>query len=203
MHSQNIENILHCSCFICSCSCSNSLAISGNFFLLMNSSSSDLMSYCTLAIEFLALNYYTNSLFYRFFLSHPDFFFSLILSVASFFFFFFLINQMKSEKIKEKREKRETCSWAKELIQTQTTKQNPILKINLNQNKQVWKKKKKKTSRSDPAWRWRPSWSLPIFLLSLCLCISLFSDEKSNFFFFFEEQRSKWDVAGRFWRRKG
>ena len=56
------------------------------FFLLMNSSSSDLMSYCTLAIEFLALKYYTNSLFYQFFLSHPDFFFSLIPSVASFFF---------------------------------------------------------------------------------------------------------------------
>ena len=91
------------------------------FFLLMNSSSSSLMSYCTLAIEFLALKYYTNSLFYQFFLSHPDFFFSLILSVASFSSFFplilsvavasfFLINQMKSEKIKEKKEKRETCS---------------------------------------------------------------------------------------------
>ena len=86
MLSQNIENILHCSCSICSCSCSNSLAISRIFFLLMNSSSSNLMSYCTLAIEFLALKYYTNSLFYQFFLSHPDFFFSLIPSVASFFF---------------------------------------------------------------------------------------------------------------------
>ena len=131
------------------------------FFLLMNSSSSGLMSYCTLAIEFLALKYYTNSLFYQFFLSHPDFFFFFSHSLRCFLFFFFfpshslhcrcffffLINQMKSEKIKEKREKRETCSWAKELIQTQTTKQNPILKINLNQNKQVWKKKK---SRSDP-----------------------------------------------------
>ena len=55
-------------------------------FLLINSSSSDLMSYCILAIEFLALKYYTNSLFYQFFLSHSDFFFSLIPSVASFFF---------------------------------------------------------------------------------------------------------------------
>ena len=117
MLSQNIENILHCSCSICSCSCSNSLAISEIFFLLMNSSSSDLMSYGTLAIEFLALKYYTNSLFYQFFLSHPDFFFSLIPSVASFFFplsfshslrcscFFFSHKPNEMRKKKEKRER--------------------------------------------------------------------------------------------------
>ena len=75
------------------------------FFLLMNSSSLGLMSYCTLAIEFLELKYYTNYLFYQLFLSPPDFF-PLILSVAFFFplilsfsllplLLFFLINQMK------------------------------------------------------------------------------------------------------------
>ena len=47
------------------------------------------------------------------------------------------------------------------IIQTQNTKQNPILKIKLNQNKQLRKKEKKKkkrkkeiTSQSDPAWWW-------------------------------------------------
>ena len=55
------------------------------------------------------------------------------------------------KKKKREREKRETCSWAKELIQTQNTKQNPILKIKLNQNKQIWKKEKKeRTSQFDP-----------------------------------------------------
>ena len=68
------------------------------FFLLMNSSSLGLMSYYTLAIEFLELKYYTNYLFYqlflssRFFSSHSlrCFFFSshsLILSVAVASFF--------------------------------------------------------------------------------------------------------------------
>ena len=90
------------------------------FFLLMNNSSSGLMSYCTLAIEFLGLKYYPNYLFYQFFLSPLDFFFffSLILSVDFFFLShslilsvavasFFLINQMKLEKIKEKKMKKE------------------------------------------------------------------------------------------------
>ena len=100
-------------------------------------------------------------------LSFGFLFCSLILSAASSFFSshslilsvaiasFFLIKQMKSEKKKkkkEKREKRETCSWAKELIKTKNTKQNPILKIKLNQNKQIWKKKKKKKKgRFDPS----------------------------------------------------
>ena len=92
-----------------------------NFFFQINSNSSDLINYYTLTIEFLALKYYTNFLFYQFFLPHLDFFFSLIPSVASFFFFFpshslilsiavasfFLINQMKLEKIKEKKKKKE------------------------------------------------------------------------------------------------
>ena len=57
--------------------------------------------------------YLKNLLLYQFFLSPPNFFFSLILSVFH-------------------------------IIQTQNTKQNPILKIKLNQNKQIWKEKKKK-----------------------------------------------------------
>ena len=48
----------------------------------------DLINYYTLTIEFLALKYYTNLLFYQLFLPHLDLFFSLIPSVASFFFFF-------------------------------------------------------------------------------------------------------------------
>ena len=85
------------------------------FSFLMNNSSLGLMSYCTLAIEFLELKYYTNYLFYQLFLSPPDFsfvlsfssllllFFPLILSVA--IASFFLINQMKLEKKKEKKKK--------------------------------------------------------------------------------------------------
>ena len=77
----------------------------------MNSSSLGLMSYCTLAIEFLELKYYTNYLFYQLFLSPPDFF-PLILSVAVASFFSHKPNEIKKKKGKKKeiREKRKTCS---------------------------------------------------------------------------------------------
>ena len=84
------------------------------------------MNYYTLTIEFLALKYYTNFLFYQFFLPHLDFFFSLISSVASYFFFFSPSHSLilsiavasffshkpneirkNKRKKKEKREKRE------------------------------------------------------------------------------------------------
>ena len=58
MHSQNIENILHYSCSICSCSWSSSLAISRNLFLLMNNSPSSLMGYCSFFKSFFF--YYNN-----------------------------------------------------------------------------------------------------------------------------------------------
>ena len=94
------------------------------FFLLMNSSSSGLMSYCTLAIEFLELKYYTNYLFYQLFLSPLDFFFlsfSLLLLLLLLFFlsfsplllpslFFFSPshkpNEIRRKKEKKKRKKR-------------------------------------------------------------------------------------------------
>ena len=57
----------------------------------MNSSSLGRMSYYTLAIEFLGLKYYTNYLFYQFFLSPPDF-----------FFFFFLSNSLRCFCLRDK-----------------------------------------------------------------------------------------------------
>ena len=66
------------------------------FSFLMNNSSLGLMSYCTLAIEFLELKYFTNYLFYQLFLSPPDFFFpSHSLRCRC---FFFSHKPMKSEK---------------------------------------------------------------------------------------------------------
>ena len=51
------------------------------FFVLLM-----MMSYCTLAIEFLGLKYYTNYLFYQFFFSPLDFFFFLLILFVAFFF---------------------------------------------------------------------------------------------------------------------
>ena len=60
------------------------------------------MSYCTLAIEFLELKYFTNYLFYQLFLSPPDFFFpSHSLRCRC---FFFSHKPMKSEKKRKKKE---------------------------------------------------------------------------------------------------
>ena len=69
------------------------------------------------------------------------------------------------------------------IIQTQNTKQNPILKIKLNQNKQIWREKKKKfiwtrfshnpNTKQNPIlkiklnqnkqiWREKKNWSNPV-----------------------------------------
>ena len=64
------------------------------------------------------------------------------------------------------------------IIQTQNTKQNPIFKIKLNQNKQIWKKKKKEKKKEqadltqlggkeEDEWRWggergSAAWWMPI-----------------------------------------
>ena len=83
----------------------------------------------------------------------------------------------------------------KKLIQTQNTKQNPILKTKLNQNKQIWKKNKPIGGEDDERWlerRWRPkpiSPSLSPLSLSLSLSLSFLWLEEQFFFFFFEEQR--------------
>ena len=85
-----------------------------NFFWLMNSNSSNLMSYCTLAIEFFLLKNYTSYYYINSF-SLLHIFFSLILSIASFFlsspfllFFFSLILSVASQKRERERE-----SWRK------------------------------------------------------------------------------------------
>ena len=82
-----------------------------NFFWLMNSNSSNLMSYCTLAIEFFWLKNYTSYYYINSF-SLLHIFFSLILSVASFFlsspfllFFFSLILSIASQKRERERER--------------------------------------------------------------------------------------------------
>ena len=130
---------------------SNRLAKTLFFFFFAN----DLMSYCTLAIEFLALKYQNNYLFYQLFLSSGFFlllsfspllllfFFSshsLILSVAvvSFFFFFYhKTNEIRKKKRKKKRKKRKERDLFMRKRINPNTKQNPILKIKLNQNKQI------------------------------------------------------------------
>ena len=110
------------------CSCSSRFGKLGFFLGLMNSSPSSLMGYCTLAIEFLRLKNYTSYYYINSF---------------SLLRIFFLSHSLRFSHNPNTKHK------------TQNTKQNPILKIKLNQNKQIWKKKKKgikqkRTSRSDP-----------------------------------------------------
>ena len=177
----------------------------------MNSSSSGLMSYCTLAIEFLELKYYTNYLFYQFFLSHPDFFFLSFFHSLRCRCFFFSHKPNEIKKIKEKKRKKRKerdMFMRKKLIQTQNTKQNPIPKTQLNQKKQIWKKNKPIGGEDDERWlerQWRPkpiSPSLSPLSLSLSLCLSFLWLEEQFFFFFWGTKKSKWNVAGRFCRRK-
>ena len=71
---------------------------------------------------------------------------------------------MKKRKKKKRTSRSDPVSH---IIQTQNKKQNPILKIKLNQNKQIWKKKKKPIlpkpiggEDDERPWRcWSSGWS--------------------------------------------